>query len=172
MLQFAWTSTGVLIYCVTGSAPLPTYFLLLMGLVGSLSTLAMLVPLAAALDIQRKHGTMLRTHLLELEFARRDAVLSGTDAGFDDRIARFETIIDAVDNHDARMTFLWMEISLARLATVGATLASLVSYIAFHAVPFTWAGLNGYNVVQNQMWASSLDPRSNTPEAVHGVIFN
>ncbi|KDO22894.1 hypothetical protein SPRG_12031 [Saprolegnia parasitica CBS 223.65] len=172
MLQFGWTSTVVLIYCVTGSAPLPTYFLLLTGLVGSLSPLAMLVPLAAALDIQRDHGAMLRTHLLRLEFERRRAVLNGTDAGFEERIARFQTIIDAVDNHDARMTFLWIEISLARLATVGATLASLVSYIALHPVRFTWAGLNIYNWMQRQMWANSLDPSSNTPQAVNGVIFN
>ncbi|KDO24971.1 hypothetical protein SPRG_09702 [Saprolegnia parasitica CBS 223.65] len=165
LLQFACTATGILVYCIAGAAPLPTYFLLLIGLFGSLSTLTMLVPLAAALDIQHKHGPMLRKQLLELDFARRKALLQGDASGFDERIAMFESIIDAIENHDDRLTYFGIEISLARLATLGATLLSLLSFVAFRAVPITWSTLNTANILMSpDVYQDALNPLKNTPQ--------
>ncbi|EQC27118.1 hypothetical protein SDRG_15126 [Saprolegnia diclina VS20] len=169
LLQFACTAAGILVYCISGSAPLPTYFLLLIGLFGSLSTLTMLVPLAAALDIQGKHSGMLRTHLLELEFQRQKAVQSGDATGFPARIAMFETIIDAIEHHDDRLSFFGIEISLARLATLGATLASLLSFVAFRVVPITWSNLNGLDLF-GSTYRDALDPLINTPQITQGIL--
>ncbi|KDO22887.1 hypothetical protein SPRG_12024 [Saprolegnia parasitica CBS 223.65] len=168
LLQFACTATGILVYCIAGAAPLPTYFLLLIGLFGSLSTLAMLVPLAAALDIQHKHGPMLRKQLLELDFARRKALLQGDASGFDERIAMFESIIDAIENHDDRLTYFGIEIAVARLATLGATLLSLLSFVAFRAVPITWSTLNTANILMSpDVYQDALNPLKNTPQTRH-----
>ncbi|KDO22890.1 hypothetical protein SPRG_12027 [Saprolegnia parasitica CBS 223.65] len=166
LLQFGCTVAGILFYCISGSAPLPTYFLLVIGLLGSLSTLAMLVPLAAALDIQRNHSVMLRKHLLELEFQRRKAQLQDDATTLDERIAMFETVIDAIEHNDDRLAFFGIEISLARLATLSATLVSLLSFVVFRAVPITWSDLNSFNIVRPEI-AFGLGSRNDSDPDDH-----
>ncbi|EQC29945.1 hypothetical protein SDRG_12227 [Saprolegnia diclina VS20] len=160
LVQCSATMLAILFYCITGSAPLPTYFLLLMGLIGSLSTLAMLWPLAAALDIQRKHGQTLSTQLLELHFRCLDKTIIPDHA--DACIALFESIMENVERYEHRMTFFGFAITMPRLATMGAALPSLVSFIAFHVVPSTWASFNAFSVMENATYAAAINPANNT----------
>ncbi|KDO22889.1 hypothetical protein SPRG_12026 [Saprolegnia parasitica CBS 223.65] len=59
LVQLTVAISGLVIYCLSGVAPLPGYYLLILTMVGSLSTLVFLLPLANALDIQASHEAML-----------------------------------------------------------------------------------------------------------------
>ncbi|KDO22891.1 hypothetical protein SPRG_12028 [Saprolegnia parasitica CBS 223.65] len=70
LAQLAVAFGGLVIYCLSGVAPLPGYYLLILTMVGSLSTLAFLLPLAKALDIQASHEAKLHALLLQLHHER------------------------------------------------------------------------------------------------------
>ncbi|KDO22893.1 hypothetical protein SPRG_12030 [Saprolegnia parasitica CBS 223.65] len=70
LVQLAVAVGGLVVYCISGVAPLPGYYLLILTLLGSLSTLVFLLPLAKALDIQASHEAKLHALLLQLHHER------------------------------------------------------------------------------------------------------
>ncbi|OQS03031.1 hypothetical protein THRCLA_21258 [Thraustotheca clavata] len=139
IVQLAISFGGLLLYCLTGNAPMPTYFLLMLGLASSLLNLMFLLPLAAALSIQSKQSDMLREvlHRYYLEKSR------GEHDPEESHVENYlHVIIDTIDNHDDRLRFWGVEMSTSALKGLSVTLASGISFILSKAVQYSWSNKN------------------------------
>ncbi|KDO31049.1 hypothetical protein SPRG_19577 [Saprolegnia parasitica CBS 223.65] len=138
LVQLAIAFGGLLVYALTGTAPMPTYFLLVLAVVSSISTLVFLYPLSEAMEIQANHGDMLREVQLQ-HLLKKGA--NDTDDGVGDLLAVY---VDIVDNHDDRITFWGTETSKEKLQGLVVTLASGLSFIGSKTVQYEWSTLNPY----------------------------
>ncbi|OQS03873.1 hypothetical protein THRCLA_03845 [Thraustotheca clavata] len=137
LVQLAISFGGLVVYCLTGTAPMPTYFLLIIGLVMSLTTLIFLFPKSEAIQIQASHGDMLRQvlseHLLDKDLT--------TDSQLENYL---KTFIEIIDNHDDRISFWGFEMSRERLQGLCVTLISGISFIASKTIQFSWSNTNTF----------------------------
>ncbi|EQC29943.1 hypothetical protein SDRG_12225 [Saprolegnia diclina VS20] len=135
LVQLAVAVTGLVIYCVSGVAPLPGYYLLILTLLGSLSMLAFLLPLAKALDIQANHESMLHALLLRLH-SERDKRET------EDRLALVSCLtrlIEKVGYNDDRICFWGVELSTARLFGLAFSIGSGLSVVFSRKVGHSWS---------------------------------
>ncbi|KDO24972.1 hypothetical protein SPRG_09703 [Saprolegnia parasitica CBS 223.65] len=135
LVQLTVAISGLVIYCLSGVAPLPGYYLLILTMVGSLSTLAFLLPLAKALDIQASHEAKLHALLLQLhhERERRSKV---------DRLslmACLSRLIQLVGPNDDRICFWGVELSMARLIGLTISIGSGLSVVFSRTVNHSWS---------------------------------
>ncbi|OQR95155.1 hypothetical protein ACHHYP_00367 [Achlya hypogyna] len=139
MAQFAIAMGGLAVYCLTGVAPMPTYFLLLIALAGSLSILIYLFPLATVASLQAAHAERLRALLLELTEAKYD-----NRPVQDELLQYLRVLIDKLDHHDDRIRYWGMEISTAKLTGACVSLASAVSFLFTKSVQFNYSDKNPF----------------------------
>ncbi|EQC26544.1 hypothetical protein SDRG_15636 [Saprolegnia diclina VS20] len=143
LLQLAIAFGGLLVYALTGTGPMPTYFLLVLALVSSVSTLVFLYPLSEAMEIQASHGDMLRE--VQLQYLLKQGA-DKTDAGVGDLLSVY---VDVIDNHDDRITFWGTETSKDKLQGLIVTLASGLSFIGSKTVQYEWSTLNPHYIGNN-----------------------
>ncbi|EQC27117.1 hypothetical protein SDRG_15125 [Saprolegnia diclina VS20] len=129
LVQLAVTVGGLVVYC------LPGYNLLILMLVGSLSTLVFLLPLAKALDIQANHESMLHALVLRLHHER------GRRAKVDrlSMMACLSQLIPLVGLNDDRIRFWGIELSTARLVGLTFSIGSGLSVVFSRTVYHSWS---------------------------------
>ncbi|EQC41176.1 hypothetical protein SDRG_01152 [Saprolegnia diclina VS20] len=141
MIQFVVAVGGLAVYCLTGTAPMPTYYLLMAALAGSLSILLYLFPLSSVVSLQANHADTLRMHLLQLQDAR---FLAEADEGR--RIEYFKALIDKIDHHDDYIRYWGKRLSPDQLLGLSVTLASGISFVVTKSVQFSWSTLNPWYI--------------------------
>ncbi|EQC27677.1 hypothetical protein SDRG_14516 [Saprolegnia diclina VS20] len=142
-LQAAVAFGGLLCYCMLGTAPIPTYYVLLGALVGALPTLLALLPVALASSLRRRHLALLEKLQLEIAAAQHRAPESGLASllGFLDRL------VAVLARSEDRIDVAGVAISLRRLGAVGVLLVTGLAYVGCHPVNSIWAASNDFYFV-------------------------
>ncbi|EQC29947.1 hypothetical protein SDRG_12229 [Saprolegnia diclina VS20] len=134
LVQLAVAVGGLVIYCISGDAPLPGYYLLILTLLGSLSTLVFMLPLANALDIQANHEAMLHDVLLKLH-------LDAETRSKKDRLSLMACVtrlIEKVGQNDDRISW-GVELSMARLIGLAFSIGSGLSVVFSQSVHYSFS---------------------------------
>ncbi|KAF0713752.1 hypothetical protein As57867_004213, partial [Aphanomyces stellatus] len=136
MVQCAIAVGGLAVYCLTGNAPMPTYYLLLTALASSLSILIYLLPLSFVVSLQANHAVYLRQLRLKLH---SDKATTEIDPGLADYLGM---LIEKIENDDDRIEYWGMELTTAKLVSLSVSLGSGVSFLLTKSVQFNWSDYN------------------------------
>ncbi|EQC29946.1 hypothetical protein SDRG_12228 [Saprolegnia diclina VS20] len=135
LFQLASAVSGLFIFCLRGVAPLPGYFLLILTVFGSLSTLIFLLPLAKALDVQANHESLLQRIRLQLQLETKDLAAVASRHRCIECLARLATKIRTTDD---RICIWGLQLSTARLIGLTVSIGSAVSFVFTRKLDHPW----------------------------------
>ena len=133
LLQLVVAVGGLFFCCLRGNAPLPGYFLLILTVFGSLSTLIFLLPLAKALDVQANHESLLHRLRLQLQLETNSEATNRHR-----RIGCLARLATKIRTNDDRIRFWGIRLSTTRLIGLAVSIGSAISFVFTRKLEHPW----------------------------------